>query len=50
MGKVLFAEDSLKGHAVVMENTEHEESKVNLEHLFNAITENPVMAKSIFHY
>ncbi|MEO8860515.1 MAG: ABC transporter ATP-binding protein [Ginsengibacter sp.] len=49
-GKVLYAEDSLKGHAVVMENTEHEDSKVNLEHLFNAITENPVMAKSIFHY
>lgn len=50
MGKVLYAEDSLKGYAVVMENTEHEDSKVNLEHLFNAITENPVMAKSIFHY
>jgi ABC-2 type transport system ATP-binding protein len=50
MGKVLYAEDSLKGHAVVMENTKHEDSKVNLEHLFNAITENPVMAKSIFHY
>ena len=50
MVKVLYAEDSLKGHAVVMENIEHEDSKVNLEHLFNAITENPVMAKSIFHY
>lgn len=49
MGKVLYAEDSLKGHAVVMENTEHQDSKVNLEHLFNAITENSVMAKSIFH-
>ncbi|MEO7120701.1 MAG: ABC transporter ATP-binding protein [Ginsengibacter sp.] len=49
-GKVLYAEDSLKGYAVAMENTEHEDSKVNLEHLFNAITENPVMAKTIFHY
>ena len=48
-GKVLYAEDSLKGHAVVIENTDQEDSKINLEHLFNAITENPIMAKSIFH-
>ena len=48
-GKVLYAEDSLKGHAVVMENTAHEDSKINLEHLFNAITENPAVAKSIFN-
>lgn len=48
-GKVLYAEDSLKGHAVVLENTDQEDSKINLEHLFNAITENPIMAKSIFH-
>ncbi len=48
--KVLYAEDSLKGHAIVIENTRHEESKINLEHLFNAITENPAMAKSIFQY
>lgn len=49
-GKVLYAEDSLKGHAIVVENIENEDSKVNLEHLFNAITENPDMAKSIFQY
>ncbi|MDP4284462.1 MAG: ABC transporter ATP-binding protein [Bacteroidota bacterium] len=47
-GKVLYAEDSLKGHTIVIENTEKEDSKVNLEHLFNSITENPEMAKSIF--
>ena len=33
-----------------MENIENEDSKVNLEHLFNAITENPTIAKSIFQY
>ncbi len=49
-GRVLYAEDSLKGHTIVVENTENEDSKVNLEHLFNAITENPSMAKSIFQY
>ena len=49
-GKVLYAEDSLKGHAVVIENTEHEDSKINLEHLFNAVTENPAMTRSIFNY
>jgi len=48
--KVLYAEDSLKGYAIVMENGEHEDSKINLEHLFNAITENPAKAKSIFHH
>ena len=48
-GKVLYAEDSLKGHAIVIENTGHEDSKINLEHLFNAVTENPSVAKSIFN-
>ena len=45
---ILYAEDSLKGHSIVIENAENEDSKINLEHLFNAITENPTMAKSIF--
>jgi ABC-2 type transport system ATP-binding protein len=49
-GKILYAEDSLKGHSIVIENTKHEDSKINLEHLFNAVTENPAMAKSIFQY
>lgn len=47
--KILYAESSLKGNAVVMENNNGEESKVNLEFLFNAITQNPEKAKSIFH-
>src|SRR5689334_10590623 len=46
---VLYADSSLSGYAVVMENKTSEESKVNLEYLFNAVTENPVKAKSIFN-
>ena len=42
--KVLYKEESLKGATIVVENTEGENSKVNLEHLFNAITENPEKA------
>ncbi|MEO7767022.1 MAG: ABC transporter ATP-binding protein, partial [Ferruginibacter sp.] len=45
---VLYEEESLKGKSIVIENTRHEDSKVNLEHLFNAITDNPVLAKNIF--
>lgn len=47
-GNVLYAEDSLKGQSIVVENILEEESKVNLEHLFNAVTDNPEMAKQIF--
>jgi len=47
--EILYAEPSLKGNAVVVENKTGEESKINLEFLFNAITENPAKAKSIFH-
>lgn len=47
-GKVLYSEESLKGIAVVVENYKHEESKVDLEHLFNAVTGNPVISKTIF--
>ena len=44
----LYSEESLQGTAVVVENTSAEESKVNLEHLFNAVTENPEKIKQIF--
>jgi len=47
--EILYAEPSLKGNAVVIENKTGEESKINLEFLFNAITQNPVKAKSIFN-
>ncbi|MEP6845687.1 MAG: ABC transporter ATP-binding protein [Panacibacter sp.] len=46
--KVLYTEESLKGLSVIVENESGEDSKVNLEQLFNAITENPVKAKAIF--
>jgi ABC-2 type transport system ATP-binding protein len=45
---VLYEEDALKGKSIVVENTLQEDTKINLEHLFNAITENPAMAKAIF--
>lgn len=47
--EVLYAESSLKGHSIVVENITGEESKVNLEYLFNAVTGNPEKAKSIFN-
>ena len=49
LDKVLFAESSMMGHAVVMPNTEGVETKVHLEYLFNAITAQPDKTKSIFN-
>lgn len=46
--EILYSEDSLKGFSIVTKNTNAEDSKVNLEHLFNAITEKPLLAKAIF--
>jgi ABC-2 type transport system ATP-binding protein len=46
--KVLYSEESLKGISIVQENMHDEESKVNLEQLFNAVTEQPEMVKTIF--
>lgn len=46
--KILYSEESLKGYSVVMENIHHEDSKIDLEQLFNGITENPEKAKAIF--
>jgi len=46
--QVLYSERSLRGIAVVTLNTEHEDSKVNLEHLFNAVTDHPSLTQSIF--
>jgi ABC-2 type transport system ATP-binding protein len=47
--EVLYAESSLKGHYIVVENKTEEDSKVNLEYLFNAATGNPAKTKSIFN-
>jgi ABC-2 type transport system ATP-binding protein len=46
--QVLYSEQSLKGFTIVSENLHHEHSKVNLEHLFNAVTENAGKIKEIF--
>ncbi len=46
--EILYSEESLKGFNIVTKNTKAEDSKVNLEHLFNAITEKPILAKAIF--
>jgi len=45
---ILYSEESLKGISVVMRNLEDQDSKVNLEHLFNAVVAQPVMTKKIF--
>lgn len=47
--EVLYAESSLKGYSIVVENKKRENSKVNLEYLFNAVTGNPAKAKTIFN-
>jgi len=47
--EVLYAESTLKGYSVVMENKTAEETKVNLEYLFNAVTGNPAKTRSIFN-
>lgn len=46
--KALYAEETFKGVSIVQQNTDGEDTKVNLEHLFNAVTENPEMIKTIF--
>lgn len=46
--KVLYSQKSLKGYSVVIENITNEDSKIDLEQLFNCVTENPEKAKSIF--
>ena len=46
--KVLYSQESLKGYSVVIENITNEDSKIDLEQLFNCVTENPEKAKSIF--
>ena len=47
--EVVYAESTLKGYSVVTENKAAEETKVNLEYLFNAVTGNPAKTRSIFN-
>lgn len=46
--KVLHSEPTLKGISIVYENIDGEDTRVNLEQLFNAVTENPETARKIF--
>jgi ABC-2 type transport system ATP-binding protein len=46
---VLYTETTVVGKAIVTENIAFEDSHVNLEHLFNAVTENPTRIKKIFN-
>ncbi|WP_342087152.1 ABC transporter ATP-binding protein [Dyadobacter sp. OTU695] len=46
--RVLYSEPSLRGYKAVFENSLQEESRVDLEHLFNAVIENPVRISQIF--
>jgi ABC-2 type transport system ATP-binding protein len=48
--KVFYSEESLKGYTIVTKNTENLYSKLNLEHLFNAVTENAEIVKEIFEH
>ena len=47
--RVLYAEPALHGYAVVMENSEQQESKVDLEKLFNAAMSNPERIRQLFN-
>lgn len=46
--RILYSEPSLKGYTVVMENLEQEDSRVDLERLFNAVMNNPARIRKIF--
>ncbi|MCE7070972.1 ABC transporter ATP-binding protein [Dyadobacter sp. CY327] len=46
--RVLYSEPSLKGYKAVFENSELEESRVDLEYLFNAVLGNPERIRQIF--
>lgn len=46
--RVLYAEPSLRGYSVVLENVEQEESRVDLERLFNAVVTNRSGIKTLF--
>jgi len=48
-GSVLYASSSLRGHAVVTENTDKEQSRIDMEMLFNAVLEQPERISKIFN-
>jgi ABC-2 type transport system ATP-binding protein len=48
-GNVLFASSSLRGHAVVTENVANEQSRLDMELLFNAVLDQPEKISKIFN-
>jgi ABC-2 type transport system ATP-binding protein len=46
---VLYANSSLRGHTVVTENTDKEQSRIDMEMLFNAVLEQPERISKIFN-
>jgi ABC-2 type transport system ATP-binding protein len=46
--RIIYSESHLGGHTIVKENTGHEETKLNLEILFNAVLANPEKINTIF--
>ena len=46
--KILYTENHLKGTSIVRENTAGDDSRINLEHLFNGVIEKPDLVKEIF--
>jgi ABC-2 type transport system ATP-binding protein len=47
--RVIYSERHLKGHSLVRENNTGEDTRINLENLFNGVTSNPQIAKEIFN-
>jgi ABC-2 type transport system ATP-binding protein len=47
--RIIYSEQHLKGYAVVRENTTGEDTRINLENLFNGVTANPEISKEIFN-
>jgi ABC-2 type transport system ATP-binding protein len=47
--KLIYSEHHLKGYSIVRENTTGEETRINLENLFNGVTSNPQIVTEIFN-
>ncbi len=45
---VLFSEQAFGGYSTVQENTDNEFNQINLEHLFNAVVQQPDAVRKIF--
>lgn len=48
-GNILFADSSLRGHAVILENAGMEHSRIDMELLFNAVLDKPERISQIFN-